>query len=673
MTSCFAVAWLPSLVGLFMAVMLGIWTPPVEASAASSLASDDLASLPLESLMDMTVSGATRIEQSASSAPAAVVILTAADVRDHGWRTLADALATLPGLYVTSDRVYSYLGARGFQRPGDYNSRFLLLVDGMRLNDAVYDQAPLGSDFPVDMDLVERIEYIPGPGSAVYGSNALFGTVNVITKKGADIGGAQIAGALGSFGEKQARVTYGWHGERNADLVLSATAYERHGQDLYYPEFDTPDQNHGVARNLDGERNQKLFAKFGIGDFRISAGYGNRTKNVPGAPYDAAFDAPFSVTDTHTFVDATYRQAVRDDIAIDYELYGGHYDYTSRQVSTPAPGTSNVDGDHALWYGGDVHATVRTLPRNRIVFGVDYTMNAARDQWNYDVDPYQKLLDDHRVSHRIGVYIDDEIKLAESLTLDIGGRYDTESNVGGNFSPRIALIWRPTPSDTFKLIYGAAYRAPNAYEMYYAIPGEGGQLANPLLKSEHIGTQELVYERALGGMGRATVTLYRYRLRDVITESIDPATGLYVFRNVERAQALGAELTWQQQFATSLRVRASYSYQLARDSIAGGALQNSPLHVGKLNVSAPFFAARARAGAEVQCMSSRLAQTGSASGYCIANVTVHSRKLVPRADASVSLYNVFDRRYADPAGPGFKQNVIVQQSRTLLAKLVYGF
>lgn len=656
-----------------MAATFGIAAAPVEAAVASSLAGDDLASLPLESLMNMTVSGATRISQPASSAPAAVTILTSDDIRDHGWRTLADALATLPGLYVTSDRMYAYLGARGFQRPGDYNSRFLLLVDGMRLNDAVYDQAAVGSDFPVDMDLVDRIEYIPGPGSAVYGSNALFGIVNVITKKGTDIGGAQIAGAAGSFGEKEARVTYGWHGAGNADLLLSATAYERHGQDLYYPEFDTPDQNNGVARNLDGERNQKLFAKFGIGDFRISAGYGNRTKNVPGAPYDAIFNAPFSVTDTHAFFDATYRQTLREGIAIDYEAYGGHYDYTSRQINPPAPGIANVDGDHALWYGGDVHATVRTVPRNRIVFGVDYTLNAARDQWNYNVAPYERLLDDHRVSHRIGVYIDDEIRLAEPLTLDIGGRYDTESKVGGNFSPRIALIWQPTSSDTFKLIYGAAYRAPNAYEMYYAFPGEGGQLANAMLKSEHIGTQQLVYERALGGMGRATITLYRYRLRDVITESIDPDTGLYVFRNVERAQARGAELAWQQQFASSLRVRASYSYQLSRDSILGGALQNSPRHMGKLNVSAPFFAARARAGAEFQCMSSRLAQTSSASGYCIANLTVHSPKLVPRADASVSLYNVFDRRYADPAGPGFQQNVIVQQSRTLLAKLVYGF
>jgi outer membrane receptor protein involved in Fe transport len=677
---CSADAPLHFVAGLFMAAFVGACVTPACAATAPSLAraslqleNEDLASMPLESLMSMTVSGATRVAQSAASAPAAVIVLTARDIRDYGWRTLADALATLPGLYITSDRMYSYLGARGFQRPGDYNSRFLLLVDGMRLNDGVYDQAPVGSDFPIDMDLVERIEYIPGPGSAVYGSNALLGTINVITKKGSEIGGVQLAGAVGSFGEKQARATYGWHGAHGADLVLSATAYERHGQDLFFPEFDTPDNNNGVANGLDGERNQKLFAKFGIGGLRISAGYGNRTKDVPGAPYDAVFNAPFSVTDTHSFVDATYTHHLRNDIAIDYELYSGRYDYTSRQLVSPAPGISNVDGDHAVWYGGDVHATVRTVPRNRIVAGVDYTINTARDQWNYNVGPYERLLDDHRVSQRVGVYVDDEIKLAEPLTLDIGGRFDSETRIGGNFSPRIALIWRPTASDTFKLVYGTAYRAPNAYEMYYAIPGEGGQLANPWLKSERIGTQEFVYERALGGTGRVTLSLFRYSLRDLITESIDPDSGLYVFRNVDRAQARGAELSWQQQFASGVRARASYAYQFSRDSVSGGALQNSPRHMAKVNVSVPLFAMSARAGSEAQCLSSRLAQAGSAGGYCVVNVSLHSRKLIAPADVSLSVYNVFDRRYADPAGPGFAQNVIVQQSRTLLAKMVYGF
>ena len=102
-------------------------------------------------------------------------------------------------------------------------------------------------------------------------------------------------------------------------------------------------------------------------------------------------------------------------------------------------------------------------------------------------------------------------------------------------------------------------------------------------------------------------------------------------------------------------------------------LQNSPRHLGKLNVVVPLFHHAARLGAEMQCASSRLARTGSAGGYCLGNVTIGSNRLIPHADVSFSVYNVTDKRYADPAGPNFTQNVIAQQSRTFLLKLVYGF
>ncbi len=66
------------------------------------------------------------------------------------------------GLYVSYDRAYHYLGTRGFATPGDYNTRVLLLVNGVRLNDNLYDQANIGTDFPIDLDLIERVEFVSG-------------------------------------------------------------------------------------------------------------------------------------------------------------------------------------------------------------------------------------------------------------------------------------------------------------------------------------------------------------------------------------------------------------------------------------------------------------------------------------------------------------------------------
>lgn len=647
-------------------------TGPHQGTDGGRTADTDLATLPLEALMQETVSTATRLTQPISDAPAAVFVLTAKDIKDFGWRTLADALESLPGLYVSYDRDYAYLGARGFQRPGDYNSRFLLLVDGVRLNDAVYDQAPIGTDFPVDMDMVERIEYVPGPGSAVYGSNALFGIVNVITRTGESLKGAEVAVAAGSFGEKHARASYGWHGSNGADLVLSASAYERSGQDLFYPEFDTPDQNNGVAQGLDYDRVQNFLAKFAYGDFGLNMGYSNRTKGVPNAPYGALFNSPYSTTDTHSFINGSFHHEVNDGLQLAAEVYWGRYDYRSPSLYAPGP-VENVDGDHALWYGGDVHATITSIPRNKMVFGMDYTRDAQRDQYNYNVDPYAVILDDRRSSNREGVYAEDELQLPANFSLNAGLRYDEETVSGGNISPRVALAYKATPRDTFKFVYGLAYRAPNAYELYYAVPSVGGQLANPSLKAEHIATNEFIYERELGVSGRAILSLFHYDIRDLISETLDPSSGLFIFENLNRANADGAELSYEQKFSGGARIRASYSWQIARDSNSGAILQNSPRNLFKLNVVMPIYANAARIGTEIRCVSSRLVDQGHAAGYCLGNVTVGSSRLIKHTDLSFSVYNVTNARYTDPANPGFAQEVIAQQSREFLVKLVYGF
>ena len=113
--------------------------------------------------------GASRYGQKQQQVAAAVSVIIRKDIRTYGWRTLNEALASLPGIYGT----YDYLGVRGLSLPGDFNTRALITINGNRINDATYDQGPTGRDFPLDIDLIERIEFIPEPGSAVYGQNAM--------------------------------------------------------------------------------------------------------------------------------------------------------------------------------------------------------------------------------------------------------------------------------------------------------------------------------------------------------------------------------------------------------------------------------------------------------------------------------------------------------------------
>jgi outer membrane cobalamin receptor len=635
--------------------------------------SDELAGLPLEQLLELqVVTSASRFAQAIAEAPSAVVVLTAQDIRDHGWRTLSDALASLPGLYATNDRNYAYLGARGFLRPGDYDSRFLLLIDGMRTNDAVYDQALVGTDGILDMDLVQRIEYVPGPGSAVYGANALFGVINIITRTGSGKAGTQVAASAASFGEKRARVTHGWHGQNGADLLLSATVYTRRGQDLYFPEFDTPDQNHGVARGLDYDRSRNLYAKGSYAGWTVSAAYVSRTKGVPTASFGAVFDMPNYTRDTQSFVRAGYGADLAPGLAVAAQAYWGRADYFGVGSYPDSAGMplASGDGDHAAWYGAGAQLTWSGLPSQKIVAGLDLQRNRRRDQFNYEF-PYTLLLDDHRADTRAGLFIEDEVRLAPGWILNAGLRYDRDGATGSNTNPRVALIWHAGPHDTAKLIYGTAYRAPNAYELYYAFPGEGGQLPNPGLQAEHIATRELIVEHRYGDPGFARLSLFRYSTRDLIAQqTLD--SGMLQFLNMDHVTASGAELYFERQVGNGLRLRASHSWARVRDS-AGATPVDSPQRLFKLNAAMPVLGYRARLAGEWHCMSARRTENAMVGGYCVANATLGSIRLAPHADLSFSVYNLFDKRYADPGGPAFRQEALLRQSRTLAVKLVGGF
>ncbi len=155
----------------------------------------DPTAMSLEQLLQVSIVGASKYEQKQSEVAAAVSVITRSEIKAFGWRTLDEALTSLPGVHLTYDRQYTYLGTRGFGLPGDYNTRLLVTINGNRVNDPAFDSGPGGRQFPLDVDLIERIEFIPGPGGAVYGQNAMFGVVNVITRSGSDVDGTELAAA----------------------------------------------------------------------------------------------------------------------------------------------------------------------------------------------------------------------------------------------------------------------------------------------------------------------------------------------------------------------------------------------------------------------------------------------------------------------------------------------
>src|SRR3984885_8563706 len=185
---------------------------PILALGQNTRATPSLTDMSLEELMQINVDsvyGASGFKQKITEAPASVTIITSEDIQRYGYRTLADILRNVTGFYVTYDRNYSYLGVQGYGLPGQYNSSITLSIDGHRLNDNLYDGALIGSEFPIDVDLIDRVEVIRGPNSSLYIASAFLGVINIITKRGRDLPSVSAAASVASYGTLGARVSYG--------------------------------------------------------------------------------------------------------------------------------------------------------------------------------------------------------------------------------------------------------------------------------------------------------------------------------------------------------------------------------------------------------------------------------------------------------------------------------
>ena len=396
--------------------------------ASHAAAQADIAQLPLEQLMQMEVRTASRYAQTALEAPAVVSVVTADDIRLFGYRTLAEVLGSMRGLYVSYDRSYHYLGTRGFATPGDYNTRVLLLVNGVRFNDNLYDQATIGTDFPLDLDLVDRVEFVPGPGSAVYGANAFFGVVNVITRNGRQLAGPQISVEAGSQGSAKARFSLGTVDAQGSDWLIAVTRSSSRGADQYFSAFDAPETHHGVAHRLDFDRNTQLFARMQREGLTLTLAHGERTKGTPTASFSQAFNDPRSrYIDTTTRLAAETTHQISSSLALTGRVHAGRYRFVGDYVYDYPPLTVNRDVGTGQWWGTDWQWVSTAFARHKLAWGIDYRRDTRIQQLNVDLDPPAQYLDTRRSGDALGIYMQDEFALAPTLTLHTGLRWGKQS------------------------------------------------------------------------------------------------------------------------------------------------------------------------------------------------------------------------------------------------------
>lgn len=619
------------------------------------------------------VEAASKYPQKTTEAPASVTIITSDEVKKYGHRTLAEILQTAPGLYVTYDRNYSFLGTRGFSL-GDYNNRVLLLVDGHRLNNSLSDSAFLGTEFILDIDLIDRIEIIRGPGSSLYGNNAFFGVINIITRKGRDMPGygVEVSGDAGSFETYKSRVTYGKRFQNELELLLSGSFYESTGQDhLFYPVFNTPAQNNGIAENADDDSFKSAFASISYGDFLLQGAFITREKRNPTAQFLTDFnDRRLRTQDDRGYVNFKYAHEFPDVVDVTAQVY---YDRHEFDIDEPFGGVLYKDSQVADWWGTEVQLTKHLWDRHTFTIGGEYRDDFRQEEKFFNVATGLVSKDLHRDRQNHGIYFQGDIGVLTNLHLNAGFRYEQYGSFDPSFNPRVAAIYNPIGETVFKAIYGTAFRAPNFFEL--------SDQRNQNIQPEHIRSYELVYEQGFGAHLRSSIAGFYNQINDLI--AFNSAPGHQRFENLSGAEAKGVEVGLEGLWAGGLRGRASYTFQHTEDDATGRVLTDSPRHLGKLNVSAPLYKEKVFAGLEFQYVSRRtsvhLTPLGTTepgadvAGYGIINFTLFSQNLLKGLDLSASIYNLLDKSYGDPSTPFHRQDVIEQDGRTFRIKLTYRF
>jgi iron complex outermembrane receptor protein len=611
---------------------------------------------------------ASRHEQKASEAPASVHVITSEEIRNYGYRTLAEALQSAPGIFISYDHSYTYIGVRGISRGGDYNSRVQLQLDGHPMNDNVWEQGFLGEDLGLDMNRVDRIEIVYGPGSALYGSNALFAIINVITRPPSLSEGAEIDLEGGAFGRAKAQARFsgragGW------DMAASAGALNAGGDDLYFPEYDALGQNGGIAEQTDFEKAYRVSGALERGPFQIRAQTSYRVKGIPTGAYTTVFNDDASrTTDTRTVLSLSYRRTLRE--GLDLAVRGAYDEYrywgTYRYDAGGGLLVDNIDRSTGRWVTQEAQLDYRISERHALTFGQGVVRNFDADVENFDEEPHFRYADVRRSFTEFSLFAQHEYAPVKQWRFTTGARYDDYSTFGSAVSPRFAAVYMPAERWRLKFLAGRAFRAPNIYELFY----EAGTYApNPALDPEYIASYELGAEVRLNPRFDLRLALYRDRIRDLISQEVVPP-GNFQFLNLESAESMGGELALRTRFGNGSSGYFSYSYMRAENG-AGEELTNYPPYTLKAGASVPLREDRWRISANLQYSQSRLMLTGARSpDVFLTNVTLLAPLFHHNARLVASVYNLFDRNYGLPASEEQQDlELIPQDGRTFLARL----
>jgi len=554
-----------------------LFSCPIVTFAGNSYAETDLFEMSLEELAEVKVVTAGRQLQSISEAPAAMSVVTAEDIRQLGATQLSEALRMVVGVHLGRTNSFFSLagGIRGFHKlPAN---KFVFLIDGIPTSFEVYGIPEL-YQLPVTLEEIEKIEILRGPGSSLYGPNAMFGVINVITKKPADTKGTSLTVKAGEDHTVMGSLMHGGSTANKLDYRIAA-GWKEAGNDDFIAWASDPEQrywklNTSLDYHLDANSTLSFFA-----------GY------IQAEEMDILLEStgPIDFSEGNTVKAVLGYSSKSPDITIKAHLKhmdeNEGYSLGKKQLYFKM-GERGVELQHRL----------PTFGKSTLIWGANLSQKYADGP----------SIDGRQTHENIGLFLDNTYAFTDQVSVNTGIRYDDQSHTGGTVSHRLSFMYDPHPSHHFRFTWGSSYRNPDFIESHYnrLSPYQEGTYLRVFGQEdndpEKAATYELAYiGRFLKKFG-VKANLFYSRLDDFIyfiqdgdpyhDETVGGMVIPFPFMNIGKAEQYGAEFEIDYQITKWLNAKANYTYldQQEKDDRVKQLLMMTPQHMANGQLRARF-------------------------------------------------------------------------------------
>lgn len=548
---------------------------------------------------------ATLTEKSLDKTPASVTVITEKEIRGSGARDLMDLLNRVNGVmyyysFFTGPAIANLRGVSGY-------GKIKTLINGHSLDSGMWNFSLYAN---MGLENIKQIEIVRGPGSALYGTNAYAGIINIITHTSRDKEGLFLDGKYGSYNTNRVNAYYGKaYTNGSVGINLHEYNYDRTGiyfeKDKFAGMFFSQSPGEAEEKNQDIEAHVDASYK----NLVIEAHAVNEKRHFPVTELGTLTDEGQKADNNLMYVEARHTQELLPLLLLKTKLSYDYVDFKNFGTLMPKNFTVgadvNGDGIFDIWpdggyadygYKSDQLRSEALLDytfswQNELLVGVFYEYMRTLDVYlKSDANPlyffkYPAVVDLsdtfnwNKPAQRgiYGAFFQDEWNITKEWYLLLGSRYDHYDDVGGSFNPRCGIVWNVCSNTTAKLLYNSAFRAPSFADLYNQ--NNPSVVGNPDLKPETIESYEIALNHVWAARVSTDLSVYTSKADNLLAVSgrnpLDPLAPVY-WINRNRSKVWGFELNEKYTFARNNYMYAGYSYTEAKDDILDTYLPDVP-------------------------------------------------------------------------------------------------